>query len=77
MCSCLIAAINKEESCAIAVLTSWTIKKLAPITFQLFVSRNALLLLFTGTSLALSIHLPFLGAAGFWVCHLGVSTTPK
>ncbi len=72
-----MAAMNKEESCAIAVLTSWTIKKLAPIAFQLFVSRDALLLMFTGASLAMSIHLSFLGAAGLWVCHRAVSTTPK
>lgn len=77
MCSCLMAAMHTEESCAIAVLTSWTIKQLAPIAFQLFVSRDALLLLFTGASLALSIHFPFLGAAGLWVCHHAVSTTTK
>ena len=50
------------------VLTSWPVEQFTPIAFQLFVCRNAILLLFAGASFPITSHLSFLRAAGLWIC---------
>lgn len=43
-----------------SIHTSWSVKQFASVAFQLFVCRNAILLLFAGASFPITGHLSFL-----------------